>query len=206
MLKKSITFNDLDGNEVIKDFYFNLSKAELAEMEIGEQGGLAKKLQGILDSGDQRLIVDTFKMILASAVGIRSEDGIRFIKNQDITDSFMQSEAYSELFMELITDSGAAAEFIVGVVPKGMGEAALAKFNETKIVELPQPDIIGSYGETAPALTTVIPPKPKSIEEYTKAELIDMPYEEFQQLVSHDVGNLPKDILVLAMQRRTSEK
>lgn len=117
MLKKTITFDDLDGNPVTEDFYFNLSKAEIAEMELSHEGGLSGYLQEIIKSRDGKAIIEKFKEIILLAVGRRSEDGKRFIKNDEIANEFMQTNAYSELFMEIVTDHDAAASFVRGIIP-----------------------------------------------------------------------------------------
>lgn len=122
MLKKTITYPDLDGNPVTEDFYFNLSKAEIAEMELSHKDGLSGYLNTIVESQDGSEIIATFKTIIATSVGVRSEDGKRFIKNDEIRDNFLQTNAYSELFMELATNAEAAAEFIRGIVPADLAK------------------------------------------------------------------------------------
>lgn len=122
MLKKTITFNDLDGNSLTEDFYFNLTKAEIAEMELSQKGGLSEHLKAIIASEDGKAIISTFKEIISMAVGRRSEDGRKFEKSQDITNNFLQTEAYSEMFMELVTNAKAASAFIVAIIPSDMSE------------------------------------------------------------------------------------
>ena len=126
MLKKTIKYTDFNGNEVTEDFYFNLTKAEVAEMELGAsrldadgnvKGGMQDLLAEIVASGSGQRIMDTFKEILARSYGIRSEDGKRFIKSKELFEEFTQSAAYSEFFMELITDADAASSFIKAVMP-----------------------------------------------------------------------------------------
>lgn len=123
MLKKSITYEDLEGNKVTEDFYFNLNKGELLELEItAGKKGFAEMLKAIVASEDGKAIVENFKMIILKAYGKKSEDGKRFIKNQDLRDEFEQSDAYSELFVSLISDAGEGARFVNGVVPANMAE------------------------------------------------------------------------------------
>lgn len=124
MLKKTITFTDFNGNEASEDHFFHLSKAELVELEMSEKGGLSEALQRIIDAEDGKRIIAEFKKIILGAYGQRSEDGRRFIKNQQLRDEFESSEAYSTLFMELVTDAGKAAEFVNGIVPQGIAEDA----------------------------------------------------------------------------------
>lgn len=122
MLKKTITYEDYNGKVLTEDFYFNLSKSELIELEVAEKGGLAKKLQEIVASEDGAQIIAVFKELILTAYGIKSEDGKRFIKSEDLRDGFSQTDAYSTLFMELATDAKAAAEFVNGIVPKALSK------------------------------------------------------------------------------------
>lgn len=117
MLKKTIAYTDFDGNERKEDFYFNLTKAEVAEMEHSETGGLSKILRKIIDEQDNKKIVAIFKDLILKAYGEKSPDGKRFVKNQELRDSFMQTEAYSELFMELAGNAEAAAAFVNAITP-----------------------------------------------------------------------------------------
>jgi len=117
MLKKTIKYTDYDGNPRIEDFYFNLSKAEVAEMELSETGGLSKLLQKIIAEKNNKKIIEMFKDLILRAYGEKSPDGKRFIKNQELRDAFCQTEAYSELFMELAGNAEAAAAFVNGITP-----------------------------------------------------------------------------------------
>lgn len=126
MLKKTITYNDYNGVERTEDFYFNLSKAEILEMEMGTSGGLAEMIQKIVAAQDTPSIIRVFKDLVLKAYGEKSPDGKRFIKSEEISTEFSQTEAYSQLFMELATDSEAGAAFVNGIVPKEMAERAAA--------------------------------------------------------------------------------
>lgn len=118
MYKKTITYEDYNNVTRTEDFYFNLTQAELAEMEFGTSGGLADMLTQISKSMDQPSIIAMFKKIILAAYGVKSPDGKYFRKNEEIRNDFMSTEAYSILFMELASDSDAASEFINGVIPK----------------------------------------------------------------------------------------
>ena len=123
MLKKTITYTDYNGVERTEDFYFNFSKAEIMEMEMGTTGGLAEMIEKIVKTKDHPAIVKLFKDLVLKAYGEKSEDGRRFIKNDLVRDSFAQTEAYSILFMELATNADAAAKFVNGVIPAGLTAA-----------------------------------------------------------------------------------
>lgn len=120
MLKKVMTYTDFDGVERTESFYFNLTKAELTEMELGTEGGLAEKLQRIVDAKDAPVILRTFKELILKAYGQKSDDGRRFVKNERIRDEFAQTQAYSDLFMELSTNADSAAAFVNGIVPSDL--------------------------------------------------------------------------------------
>ena len=117
MLKKTITYTDYNGTERTEDFYFNLSKAEIMEMELSTEGGLSEMIQKIIAAQDAPAIIKIFKELILKAYGEKSPDGKRFIKSDEISTAFSQTEAYSKLFMELATDADAAAKFVNGIIP-----------------------------------------------------------------------------------------
>ena len=121
MLKKTIKYEDYNGTEREEDFYFNLTKAELMEMEMSTTGGLAEMIQNIVKAQDAPAIIKVFKDLVLKAYGEKSADGKRFVKVNDagvpLSIAFSQTEAYSQLFMELATDAEAAANFVNGIIP-----------------------------------------------------------------------------------------
>lgn len=122
MIKKTMTYTDFNGVERTEDFYFNLTKAEVMEMEMSTKGGLAEMIQRIIAAQDQPAIIKIFKDLIIRSYGVKSPDGKRFIKNDEVVDEFVQTTAFSDLFMELATDAEKAAEFINGVVPADMAK------------------------------------------------------------------------------------
>lgn len=124
MLKKTITYTDYNGMERTEDFYFNLNKAELMEMEMGTSGGFAEMVQRIVAAKDAPAIIKIFKEMILKAYGQKSPDGRRFIKNDELREEFSQTEAFSILYMELATDDKAAAKFVNGVMPAEMVQEA----------------------------------------------------------------------------------
>lgn len=133
MLKKTIAYTDYNGTERTEDFYFNLSKAEIMEMEMGTTGGLAEMIQRIVAAQDAPAIIKIFKDLVLKAYGEKSADGKRFVKSEELASAFSQTEAYSILFMELATDADAAAKFVNGIVPadvaKNVSTPALGSHN-----------------------------------------------------------------------------
>ena len=118
MIKKTITYTDYNGVERTEDFYFNLTKAECTKMELGAEGGLSEMIKKIVAAKDVPSIMTVFEDLISRSYGEKSPDGKRFIKSEDMTNAFKQTEAYSELFMELATDVDAATNFVNGIVPQ----------------------------------------------------------------------------------------
>ena len=135
MLKKTITYNDYDGNPRTDDFWFNLSQAELAEMDV-ESGGMQKRLEMISSTNDPKEIMRIFKDIIMRAYGERTADG-KFRKVDSngyrLANDFVQSEAYSELFFELFNDANKASEFMISLLPKNV-QAEARKVAEENIL------------------------------------------------------------------------
>jgi hypothetical protein len=129
-----MTYTDYNGTERTEDFYFNLSKAEVLEMEMSTAGGLAEMIQNVVNAKDQPAIIKIFKDLILKAYGEKSADGKRFMKEDEngykLCKNFEATEAFSILFMELATDADAAAKFVNGIVPADMAkQAALAAGN-----------------------------------------------------------------------------
>ena len=129
MIKKTITYTDYNGTERTEDHYFNLTEAELMEMEMSTTGGLAEMIQRIVAAQDTPAIIKIFKELVLKAYGQKSPDGRRFIKNDDLREEFSQTEAYSKLFMELATNADAAAKFVNGIMPETNKKSAPAAIN-----------------------------------------------------------------------------
>ena len=128
MLKKTIAYTDYNGVERKEDFYFNLSKAEIMEMEMSTSGGLTEMISKIVAAQDTPAIIKLFKDLVLRAYGEKSLDGKRFVKIDEngipLSRAFSQTEAYSVLFMELATDAEAASGFVNGIVPADVSKAA----------------------------------------------------------------------------------
>lgn len=120
MLEKKIKYTDLRGNEKEDTYMFHLNKSELLKLEMSVPGGFTAKVNKMVDKENAPEIVETFENFILSSYGEVSEDGKSFIKNKELTENFKNSEAYSELFMELISSPEAAKAFVSGVVPAGL--------------------------------------------------------------------------------------
>ena len=124
MLSKTVTYIDYNGNERTETFNFNLTKAEMTEMELGVTGGLTTMLDNIVKAKDTPALVREFKKLVLKAYGVKSPDGKRFIKSEELSTEFSQTEAYSQIFMELATDADAASKFVNGIVPADVSKKA----------------------------------------------------------------------------------
>ena len=120
MLKKTVTYTDYNGLERKEDFYFNLTRTEILEMQLSTSGGLAETIQKVIDAQDLPSLIKIFKDLVLRAYGVKSDDGKRFIKTPELAEAFSQTEAYDILFMELATNAEAASEFVKGIVPANM--------------------------------------------------------------------------------------
>lgn len=128
MFKKTITYNDFNGIERTEDFYFHLTKAELIKLEFSESGGLTHIIEEITKEEDTEALLNIFDKIIRMSYGKRSLDGKHFEKKSEYANSFLASEAYSELFMEFMQDANKASEFINGIV-SSIPKTASAKEN-----------------------------------------------------------------------------
>jgi hypothetical protein len=175
LIGKTVTYKNFNDEEVTETFYFHLTKADLTELELSMNGGLTEAVKIMMTKQDAPSLIKAFKLVLKQAYGRRSEDGARFVKKDEWWDEFVSTNAYSDIFMTLVNDAAAAAEFIKGCLPKDLGDKVDA-----------------SSGE----------PKEKKLSEYTRAELLDMPADKFSALVNKTkAGSLPKAALQVMMQR-----
>lgn len=118
MIKKTITYVDYNDQERTEDFYFNLSRAEVTELEFSMPGGFRAHAEKIAQAEDAPKLMSLFKDLVMMSYGEKSPDGKRFIKSRELSEAFVQTEAYSELVVELMTDGDAAIAFFNGIAPK----------------------------------------------------------------------------------------
>lgn len=136
MLVKTITYTDYNGTERTENFYFNISKAELLELNFTIEGGLEQLLQRIVKAKDIPQLAKLFKQLIRISYGRKSDDGRILRKSEEISDEFIQSEAYSELYVELMTDTDKAIEFVNSIVPSDIVEFSREKLNsELQVVD-----------------------------------------------------------------------
>lgn len=131
MIKWPIKYTDYNGNEISEDFYFNLNKAELIQMQFDVNGAYSQFIERVTNERDLKTIGAEFRKIILSSYGKKSDDGKRFIKTQELRDEFEQSEAYATLYVELLSDSDKMVNFVRGILPKDLQDARDSK----KLVE-----------------------------------------------------------------------
>lgn len=189
MIKKTIKYTDFNGNEQTEDVYFNLSKAEVIEQELSgdigaEKGAWSSKLERIGNSKNGAEIIETFKEILKMSYGVRSEDGKRFIKSDELFEEFTQTEAYSELFFELTTNAESAAEFVRGIMPANLGGGATSNATPSELARAASQAALQGHNKKAdheastitdvPELPTVSPDlEQEDLSKLTKEQLIE---------------------------------
>jgi len=153
VLKKDITFQDLEGNPVTETHYFHLSKADLIELQLGKEGGFEEWLKKVIEAEDGKTLIRELKDIILMSYGTKSEDGTRFVKSKEARDAFANSEAFSELFSEIALDADAASAFVNAVMPQGLTKnpAQTSVFDKDE----PQPDPPAPVAEVPPAVAEV---------------------------------------------------
>jgi hypothetical protein len=138
MFKKTIRFTDFNGDEVEEDFYFHLSKAELLQMA-ADGNAMKNRLARIIARGDGKAILGEFRDLIQMSVGVRSEDGKRFIKDRDAKSRLLDSPAFDELLMELATDADASVVFVQELIPEKMQKEMTKHLEAQKVGEAPSP-------------------------------------------------------------------
>lgn len=120
MIKKTIAYTDYEGNERKETFYFNLTKTELLELEVSEAGGFTKMIERIQEARDAKTVLEVLKEIVHKSYGVKSPDGKKFVKSDELSTGFEQTEAYDQLMMDMIEHPEKAAAFFNGLLPKDL--------------------------------------------------------------------------------------
>lgn len=134
MIKKTFTYTDFNGVERTDECWFHLSKAEIMEMEMSTVGGLTTMINKIVATQDAPSMFRIVKELVLKAYGEKSADGRRFVKSPELSEAFSQTEAYSQLIMEFMTDAEAAAKFINGIVPADVAKEAAKVSNQNAML------------------------------------------------------------------------
>ena len=136
MFKKTMTYTDWNGVERTEDIYFNLSKAELLEMQLTTEGGVDNMIQRIVRAKDTVALVKLYKELILKAYGRKTADGRRFEKSEEISREFTETPMYSDLYMELSTNDEAATDFITGIMPKDLENEVKKAMNDSSQLNL----------------------------------------------------------------------
>lgn len=170
MIKQTIKYTDFNDVERTEDFFFNLTEAELVEYSVSVEGGIEKKLEDIINSNDIKEILKIFKELILLSYGKKSEDGRRFIKNDQLREEFSQTPAYSELYMSFINDDNKAADFVNGILPK-------SKQMTKEQMDKNMAEAAERLGVKKPEISEA----PTQIEEPKETPVVDMPKPETDQ-------------------------
>ena len=131
MFKKTMTYTDWNGVERTEDVYFNLSKAELVEMQLTTEGGFNNFIDRIVKAKDTVTLIKLYKELILKAYGRKTDDGRRFEKSEEISREFSETPMYSDLYIELVSDEAAGAVFIKGIMPANLAEQLDSFSNKT---------------------------------------------------------------------------
>lgn len=131
MIKWPITFETYNGETITEDFYFNLNKAELIQMQFDVNGSYTQFIERISNEHDVKSLADEFKKIILMSYGKKSDDGRVFRKSKELRSDFEQSEAFAVLYMDLLGNADVASKFITGILPKDMQQAVEQQQTQT---------------------------------------------------------------------------
>lgn len=209
MLKKSIKFKNLDGVEEEVVYYFHMNRGDVAMMEVSSQEGYSGYLEKIIKDNDRGAIARAIKELILVSVGYRDKDDAgRFIKTDEYAKAFSQTEAFSELYLELITDTAASIEFFKGVLPGNISNAEIRAEANRRGVQIDLPDDRPLTGVEVRDISVDMVGMPgTSIEVvYSFDDLVNMPLEQFQKIAGTDPRKMSRDHLVALMTRSTKSQ
>lgn len=192
MLKKAITYTDFNGKEHTEDFYFNLTKAEIIELELTAEGNsFVSHLENVVASGNGKLIMDTFKSILFKAYGEKTEDGKHFRKSDQLSLDFSYTAAYDVLYVELVTEADKSAAFINGIVPAELAKAAVENSDDPRVKSMQAMQGFNKKQTPEKKTIEVIPDLPAA------EPVLEAPKEEVaEEPKAIDYGSLSREELI----------
>lgn len=210
MIKKDITFENLDGESVTRTFYFNISKGELARYKLENNTGLEEMIVEMNRRKDPDTVIKTMEFFIDLAYGVRGEDGETFEKSPEATAAFKKHPAYQELFYTLVTDAVGAVEFLKGIFPKSIIEKLPENLNEEslqeyiKMAEQRMDDMPHPLTQPTVIVQELPSPKAKKLGDYTNEELLGLSDAEFDRLMksAENPNNIPRNVLNVAFQRK----
>jgi hypothetical protein len=179
VLKKEITYEDYDGVKVTDTFWFQLNVPEITELGFAN-GGMQAEFKKIVETENSAALVTLFRKFLVRSVGKRSEDGKKFIKNAEITSDFMDTNAYSAFFQEMMENNGLATEFFAAVVPTNLSEKMTELMKDDEVIETMEEHI------------------------HTKEELLAMTSDQFDMVAGTDFRSMTPVQQLVAFQRKSA--
>lgn len=204
MLKKTLAFNDFNGDPREMDFYFHLSEADLLDLEVSADG-FSGRLEVLLKAKDGAALIREIRNLIEKSVGVKSDDGLRFIKNDEIRSKFMDSPAFSTLYVKLLTDPTEAAIFIRGVVPKNIGEKitdeAINEYTKSQSIQSTDSDVAPEQLTPVTFESTIIETK-RPASEFSTEELVSMAQAEFDIRFGTDPKKWEGNVLLAAFRRK----
>lgn len=130
MIKKTINYENFDGEEITEDAYFHLTKAELLDLEYKEETPFTEYLKQMQDSTTPKTVLHVLRELISASYGKKTDDGKRFVKNEELTNAFVSSDAYSELLFGLLNDPEEATKFFESIMPPKLLAQAKAELDK----------------------------------------------------------------------------
>lgn len=196
MLKKNISFKNADGHDQTETHWFNLTTAELVKLNLEEGAGFQDYLTRIVEAEDGKAIIETFDKLIGKTYGVRTADG-KFIKRAEDYEAFKASEAYSEFFMELVTDGKRGAEFVNAVMPADLvAKAQYMQENQKDVENVGMKNVFDQPTEMSDEeMLKALGAEPVQDETMT-AGLTD---DQIRELKPSELRAAPREVLVRAM-------
>lgn len=138
MLTKTITYTDFNDNERTEDFYFHLSEREIMNLHTKYDGGLDGAIEAMVQSNDIHELLAVLQEIILLSYGVKSADGKSFVKSDEVKQQFEYSAAFSELYLDLLSDEQNAVDFIKNLLPT----KAQKRIEELEAEAKPKPDVV----------------------------------------------------------------
>jgi len=138
MIKKTVTYEDFNGEKKTKELWFHFSESEITNEELTTEGGLYNTIRKMTEEQDRIMLAKLFRQIILKSYGEKSADGERFMKSQEIMDNFEHSAAYDALYMELATDTQKVSDFVKGTLPKNLAARVDEELAKNPQLTLPE--------------------------------------------------------------------
>lgn len=213
MIRKEIQYKDLEGNNVVGEFWFHMSVAEMLEMEKEVEGGMKAVVQKIVDTEDETKVLPLLRDLISRSVGKKSSDGRRFLKTREDKSDLVDSDAYSKLMIELLTVPNAAVEFFNGVAPKDIHELAQkvaaqdTSSSSTEGTPVPEAHFNAeAFGRQGASATPVQDERDYTDwRTYTEAELLSMDNDMFEAVAGKVKPGMDRTLMGIAFRRRARQ-